>query len=170
MQNFLSIYELGRFGINQSKAEDLLELGHLKSWLIINGEAVKFNKLRDIPAQHEQGLLLNVKVDEEEIKQLPKVIAYLESKKPAVVAIDENPAAPYLDPRHKYYSKELAIAVKTWLALYAVDGKYSAIKSHKDQIRTVLAGHGLSSNMLEQITTVVNPNKKGGATATPETE
>jgi hypothetical protein len=73
---------------------------------------------------------------------------------------------PYLDPNHKYYSKELALAVTSWLALYGDKGKFQPHKGHIDQIKAKLAGNGLSTNMVEQIATVVNPNKSGGAPAT----
>jgi hypothetical protein len=74
--------------------------------------------------------------------------------------------APFLDPNHKYYSKELALAVTAWLTLYGDNGKFQSFKGHIDQIKATLAGNDLSTNMIEQIATVVNPNKTGGAPST----
>jgi len=78
----------------------------------------------------------------------------------------QSPDQPYLDPQHKHYSKELALAVTAWLALYGNNGKFKPFKSHIKQIKATLAGNDLSPNMIEKIATVVNPNKKGGAPAT----
>ena len=72
---------------------------------------------------------------------------------------------PYLDPSHEHYSEELAFGVNTWVSLYGGNGKYSPKRGHKHQIKAELAGKGLSCSAIERITTVVNPNKKGGAPA-----
>lgn len=73
---------------------------------------------------------------------------------------------PYLDPNHKYYSEELALAVTTWLALYGDNGKFHTRKGHKEQIVKALAGNNLSAAAISRITTLVNPNKSGGAPVT----
>lgn len=78
----------------------------------------------------------------------------------------EVQAMPYLDPNHKHYSKELAVAVNTWCTLYDKDGAYKANRSHKDQIKATLAGNGLSDAAIDRIATLVNPNKAGGAPST----
>jgi len=70
---------------------------------------------------------------------------------------------PFLDPQHKHYSKELALAVKAWLALYDTDGGYRPEQAHKRQIESMLVDKGLSVSAIERISTLVNPQKKGGA-------
>ena len=67
-----------------------------------------------------------------------------------------------LDANHKYYSKELAMAIKVWQVLYGND-KISTKKSHKEQIKKLLGGNGFSNSAIDRIATVVNPNKEGGA-------
>lgn len=71
----------------------------------------------------------------------------------------------YLDPSHEYYSEELALAVKAWLALYGEGGKYQSNQAHKDQIGALLPKK-LSKEAIDRIATLVNPRKKGGAPAT----
>jgi len=73
---------------------------------------------------------------------------------------------PFMDPEHEFYSEELALAVRAWLALYQGDGKYSPGQAHKKQIEAMLAGKGLSTAAVKRLCTVVNPQKKGGAPAT----
>lgn len=73
---------------------------------------------------------------------------------------------PYLDAGHEFYSQELALAVKTWLALYGEGGKYRSNQAHKEQIESTLQGEDLSKSATERIITLVNPQKKGGAPAT----
>lgn len=74
-----------------------------------------------------------------------------------------NTSTPYLDSNHKYYSKELAVSVKVWLALYGEGGEYKPRQSHKDQITKLLDGNGFTHAAIKRIATLVNPNKVGGA-------
>jgi hypothetical protein len=77
---------------------------------------------------------------------------------------------PYLNPNHDFYSKELAVAVKAWVALFA-DGSfergYSTPRQHIE--RWLRAGKfDLDENAMQRIATLVNPktSKKGGTRTT----
>jgi len=77
---------------------------------------------------------------------------------------------PYLNPNHDFYSKELAVAVKAWVALFA-DGSfergYSTPRQHIE--RWLRAGNfDLDENAKQRIATLVNPkkSKKGGTRTT----
>ena len=78
--------------------------------------------------------------------------------------IDINCPA-YLDPNHEYYSAELAIAIEVWQKLYE-SGTIRANRAGKKQIKDLLEGRGLSNEAINRISTLVNPNKKGGAPVT----
>lgn len=73
---------------------------------------------------------------------------------------------PYLNPNHKHYSQELAAAVNAWLAIYGDGGTYNPKINHKNQIKRALPCKTFSNSAIERITTLVNPNKLGGATPT----
>ncbi len=77
---------------------------------------------------------------------------------------------PYLNPNHDFYSKELAVAVKAWVALFA-DGcferGFSTPRQHIE--RWLRAGKfDLDENAKQRIATLVNPkkSKKGGTRTT----
>ena len=77
---------------------------------------------------------------------------------------------PYLNPNHDFYSNELAVAVKAWVALFA-DGRfergYSTPRQHIE--RWLRAGNfDLDENAKQRIATLVNPkkSKKGGTRTT----
>ena len=77
---------------------------------------------------------------------------------------------PYLKPNHDFYSKELAIAVKAWVALFA-DGSFEkGYKTPRQHIeRWLRAGKfDLDDNAEQRIATLVNPkkSKKGGTRTT----
>ena len=76
----------------------------------------------------------------------------------------------YLNRNHDFYSKELAVAVKAWVALFA-DGSfergYSTPRQHIE--RWLRAGNfDLDENAKQRIATLVNPkkSKKGGTRTT----
>ncbi|NVN97430.1 hypothetical protein HXX01_04370 [Candidatus Nomurabacteria bacterium] len=77
----------------------------------------------------------------------------------------------YLDAENKYFSKELETAISAWTSLYG-KGLYRSKDAHKKQIKDFVTIHskknnyGLSNEAISRITTIVNPNKKGGATPT----
>jgi len=68
----------------------------------------------------------------------------------------------YLDPAHKYHSKELAAAIKVWVDLYGNEN-IKPKKGHKSQIKAALSGYGFTAAAVDRIATLVNPNKAGGA-------
>jgi hypothetical protein len=77
---------------------------------------------------------------------------------------------PYLDATHEYYSKELAIAVKTWMELFNEPKKIlKSGKRFKVQIKEHLKKlHDVQgTEALERISTVINPDKskKGGSSS-----
>jgi hypothetical protein len=76
---------------------------------------------------------------------------------------------PYLDPSHKYFSKELAIAIEAWMAIYGEDKLDPYEPSHKRQIEKWLDKHDYFLNnknskykTIERIATIVNVYKKRG--------
>jgi hypothetical protein len=89
---------------------------------------------------------------------------YKPVESPYVIKNGEVP--PYLDRNHKNFSKEMTIAVGTWLALYGPSGSYKSKRSHKSQSNDYLDKHhpDLSNDAKKRIATLVNPqkNKKGG--------
>ncbi len=77
---------------------------------------------------------------------------------------------PYLNPNHDFYSEELAIAVRAWVALFA-DGSFEkGYKTPRQHIeRWLRAGKfDLDENAEQRIATLVNPktSKKGGTRTT----
>lgn len=77
---------------------------------------------------------------------------------------------PYLNPNHDFYSEELSIAVRAWIALFA-DGSFE--KGHmtpRQQVERWLrvGKFGLDEHAEQRIATLVNPVtfKKGGTRAT----
>ena len=81
---------------------------------------------------------------------------------------------PYLDPGHKYYSGELALAVEVWMKLLNEDGKFTEHKAAKEQIKEQIEDllkekrEELSKSAIDRITTMINPKKSGGAPPTDE--
>jgi hypothetical protein len=79
----------------------------------------------------------------------------------------------YRESNHRHFCKELEIAIKAWIALFE-EGEYSeGKKSPKKQIRQWLDKNYqdkkdsdknyLSKNAKDRITTIINPDHKGGA-------
>ena len=74
---------------------------------------------------------------------------------------------PYLDPRHQYYSKELAAAIKAWLYLYHEGNLDESNKKHTEQIeKWVQENYSddpdlLSQHAIDRIRTIVNTQKRG---------
>jgi hypothetical protein len=91
-------------------------------------------------------------------------------KRQRKIQIKIDTSFTFLDPKNKHVSKELIIAVKAWEALFGIDGTYdewsAAKKQIIDWIEENYATLNLKPNMIECIATVVNPNKRGGATRT----
>ena len=74
--------------------------------------------------------------------------------------------APYLNPDHTFYAKELKIAVETWVELYERNPPNGMPKGgHKQYIFDWLEDKypDLGVNARERIAMIINPNPKGGA-------
>ena len=74
-----------------------------------------------------------------------------------------------LDTKHRFHAKELKIAVEAWFELYEKrELKCIPARGHKKYIQDWLGKNypGLSGNAIDRISTVINPNHKGGATPT----
>jgi hypothetical protein len=73
----------------------------------------------------------------------------------------------YLNPKYEYYSEEMATAVILWREFYE-KGQYNPKIAHKPQLKEWLNANksDLSDAAQDRIATLVNPNKKGGATPT----
>ena len=77
---------------------------------------------------------------------------------------------PYLNPNHEFYSKELAVAVRAWVALFA-DGSFErGYRTRRQHVeRWLRVGKcDLDENAIQRIATLVNPktSKKGGTPPT----
>ena len=75
---------------------------------------------------------------------------------------------PFLDTMHAYYSRELATAVRAWLALFSqTDNSLSPKQTCKTLVQKWLKDHesGLSTAAQNRIAALVNPDKakSGGA-------
>jgi hypothetical protein len=92
------------------------------------------------------------------------------SREHALTLKSTGDTPPYLNPHHDFYSKELAVAVKAWVALFA-DGSFEkGYKTPRQHIeRWLRAGKfDLDENAEQRIATLVNPktSKKGGTRTT----
>lgn len=121
-----------------------------------------------IDSLRDRGLTLFKKAPspDDQMAYISKVsVVEYERKHPFVIDGIPTPighAPPYLNEDHPYYSKELAIAVTTWLTFYE-DGILNKKRGHTQQIREYLKEHHgslLGGNAIERITTVVNVNRK----------
>jgi hypothetical protein len=93
------------------------------------------------------------------------------SRKHALTLKSSTETPSYLNPNHKSYSTELAIAVKAWMALFA-DGSFErGSKTTRQRIVLWLKARrfGLKGNAEQRIASLVNPDpaKVGGAPRTP---
>jgi len=82
---------------------------------------------------------------------------------------ETNVEMTYLNTKHPFFAKELKIAVEAWTELYEKNPpKGTPIGGHKTYIHNWLKEKypNLSNRAVERITTVINPNPKGGATPT----
>lgn len=73
---------------------------------------------------------------------------------------------PYLDKRHDFYAEGLKIAVEAWTELYERNPpRYKPTGGHKKYIISWLEKKypELSQREQERIATLINPNRKGGA-------
>jgi hypothetical protein len=82
---------------------------------------------------------------------------------------EEQQSASLNKPCHPCYSEELAVAVAAWKELYSVSNGAKPNGGHKklisDWVRN--AYPTLSNEAVGRIATLVNPDKKGGASPTP---
>jgi len=93
------------------------------------------------------------------------------SRKHALTLKSSTETPSYLNPNHKSYSTELAIAVKAWMTLFA-DGSFErGSKTTRQRIVLWLKARrfGLKGNAEQRIASLVNPDpaKVGGAPRTP---
>jgi hypothetical protein len=74
-----------------------------------------------------------------------------------------NEHPPYLDKKDLHFSRELSIAIETWLAIYGPDGKLNPIQKHKKQIIAHLKKHhpNLSASAVDRISTMINVDAPG---------
>lgn len=103
-----------------------------------------------------------------------KAVESFEKKHPEYMPQDapyvtpQGEILPYLDKKHEYFSKELSIAIETWLAIYGTPGGLNPEKKHKKQILPWLENHypDLSKEAKNRITTMINADNRGGAEKT----
>jgi hypothetical protein len=70
---------------------------------------------------------------------------------------------PFLDKKNPHFSKELSIAIETWLAIYGPAGTLDPKQKHKKQIIAYLNKHypDLSESAVDRISTMVNTDVAG---------
>jgi hypothetical protein len=70
---------------------------------------------------------------------------------------------PFLDKKNLYFSKELSIAIETWLAIYGPAGTLDPKQKHKKQIIAYLNKRypDLSDSAVDRISTLVNTDVAG---------
>jgi hypothetical protein len=81
-------------------------------------------------------------------------------------SLETNAKQSFLDNKHPFYAKELQIAVEVWTDLYEINPpQYVPQGGHKKYITKWLEEKypGLGQRARERISTVINPNPKGGA-------
>jgi hypothetical protein len=109
-----------------------------------------------------------------ETLDLRPIFLFPEKKKTALSGsgkTDAKTLSHLLDDKQEWYSEELAIAVKAWIALFDTSKPLSTKKSSRQQIKEWLNnnyGKKYTGSTLERIITIINPNKKkkGGAPPT----
>ncbi len=77
--------------------------------------------------------------------------------------------APILDSKHRFHAKELKIAVEAWTELYENNPpRYVSKGGHKKYIiQWIEDKHlDLGQRARDRISTIINPNPKGGASPT----
>ncbi len=93
------------------------------------------------------------------------------SRKHALTLRSSTETPSYLNPNHDFYSTELAIAVRAWVALFASGDFDPKGKSAKSRILQWLSKNAvdLTPTARANIATLVNPNKDkvGGNPTTP---
>ena len=82
----------------------------------------------------------------------------------------ESPLPAYLDPTNHFHAPELEIAVKAWQGIYGITDVKIPPGGHVKHIKKWPKTNqpDLSARALARITTVINPNPKGGASTTPQ--
>ena len=93
------------------------------------------------------------------------------SREHALTLKSSTETPSYLNPNHDFYSTELAIAVKAWMAMFA-DGSFEqGGKTTRQRIEHWLRATrtGLKDNAEQRIASLVKPDteKGGGAPSTP---
>ena len=99
---------------------------------------------------------------ESEVSKLQRII----DGKEELIALDA-----LMDRQYGWHSEELHIAVSAWSELYMLNPPSSKPPGgHKNYIKSWLKEKHpqLSTNAIERILVVVNPNPSGGASPTPE--
>lgn len=102
-----------------------------------------------------------------DFEQTPEASAATNNKMPSVDIVTvsttaRNDPLPFMDENHEFYSRELAIAVGVWLALFGEGGEYQQNRAVKEQIKALLSDKKLSGAAVNRISTLVNPRKNGG--------
>lgn len=93
------------------------------------------------------------------------------SSKNSIEILDnrEHTGSPFLNKGHLFYADELKIAVEAWTELYEINPPQHVPQGgHKKYIIKWLDENypSLSDRARERITTIINPNPKGGASPT----
>lgn len=144
----------------ECRIEDDLNKGGLKLW--DNTELQRAClQLSDLEKRQVFFHISDIETFEEEHPEYKPV------ESPYVLKNGEIP--PYLNSNHQYFSKELSIAIETWLAIYGTPGGLNPEQKHKKQIIAYLKKHhhALSISAIERISTMINTDV-AGAPPTPE--
>ena len=142
--------------------EELDQLRHIFE------RALDFKELESIKIEHEEVTIYHIK---------PRDFIFWAKNKglqipgPFMVLLGDipvNEVPPYLDPNHRYHSKELAVAIKVWEAIYGKNQLDPHKPSHRNQIEAWLQHNItdkdiLKGKVIDRISTMVNVHKKRGS-------
>ena len=103
-----------------------------------------------------------------------KALSALTTRLSSIVPIKEQHfnneiTIPCINATHPFHAKELAIALNAWTELYEKNPpQHVPLGGHKKYITKWLASNhpSLSQRARDRITTIINPNPKGGASPT----
>ncbi len=86
---------------------------------------------------------------------------YKPQESPYITSQGEIP--PYLDKKNKHFSKELSIAIETWMAIYGSNGILKPKKKHRKQIIAYLKKQHpeLGNTAVNRIAIMVNIDTSG---------
>jgi hypothetical protein len=132
------------------------------SWDPDEGEKKYYFPTDDGAPDYQSSVLSKVLFPIETVEAIEKEHPeYLPNDSPYVSKQGETP--PYLDRNNNYFSKELKIAITTWMKIYSKGGALNPEQKHKKQIISYLKKHypDLTKSAVNRIATMINADTAG---------